>query len=118
MLMLENMRFASGETANDPRVAAALAELADVVCTGGGICLPFLSIRLDIGPETADRYAAEIDAAATTVVGGRETVQALPGYGLQDRVSHLSTGGDATLKLLEGRGLPGLQALRSVTVRA
>ena len=100
----------------------------------------------DIGPETADRYAAEIGAAATvfwsgsmgrvefaafaggtraiaeafastsatTVVGGRETVQAMRAYGLQDRVSHLSTGGGATLQLLEGRDLPGLRALRGV----
>ncbi|MGO9889970.1 MAG: phosphoglycerate kinase, partial [Solirubrobacteraceae bacterium] len=107
-------------------------------------------IGFDIGPETADRYAAEIHAAATvfwsgtmgrfelapfaggtraiaeavastsatTVVGGGETLHALRAYGLQDRVSHLSTGGDATLKLLEGRELPGLQALRSVTVTA
>ncbi|MGZ6615792.1 MAG: phosphoglycerate kinase [Solirubrobacteraceae bacterium] len=52
--------------------------------------------------------------SATSVVGGRETVEATRAYGLQDRVSHLSTGGSATLKLLEGRDLPGLQALRAV----
>jgi phosphoglycerate kinase len=281
MLMLENIRFAAGETDNDPRFAADLAELADlyvndafgtvdrahastegvahllpcaagrlmereilaisaivdqparplvailggaglqdelglvhrfldladVVCIGGALCLPFLrllghdagslqpreeveSARLtleagrhlgrlelpsdlllrrprelpgsrpsapsrrlevpdcqmgfDIGPETADRYAAAIGAAAivfwsgsmgridlaafaggtrtiaeafastsaTSVVGGPETVQAMRSYGLQDRVSHLSTGGRATLKLLVGRDLPGLQVLR------
>jgi phosphoglycerate kinase len=106
-------------------------------------------VGFDIGPDTADRYAAEIDAAATvfwsgpmgrlelpafaggtrtvaeavastsaaTVVAGRETVQAMRAWGLQDHVSHLSTGGRATLKLLEGRELPGLQALRRVTSR-
>jgi phosphoglycerate kinase len=283
MLMLENVRLAAGETGNDPRFAAALAELADlyvddafrsadrvhastegvahllpcaagrlmereilavsaiidqparplvailggaglhdelglvhrflgladVVCIGGAMCLPFLGLLghdvgslqpheemesarltleaashsgrlelpsdlllrrqaelpgnepgapsrrlevpdehrgLDIGPETADRYAAEIGAAATvfwsgsmgrielaafaggtrtiaeafastsaaSVVGGSETVQAIRSYGLQDRVSHLSTGGRATLKLLEGGDLPGLEALRRV----
>ena len=269
MMMLENVRFAAGETANDPGLASALAELADLyvddalvnadgahastvgvahllpcavgrlmerevlalsaivdrparplvsilggstlgdniglvcrfleladrVCIGGAMCFPFLSVlghtighslcrtedlerarlalaaagrsgRLvvpsdllvggsdaagghvgfDIGPETADHYAAEIGAAATvfwsglmgqvelaafgggtraiaeavasasatSVVGGEETVHALRGYGLQDRVSHLSMGGGATRKLLEGRELPGLQALRGL----
>jgi phosphoglycerate kinase len=281
MLMVENVRFAEGETRNDPRFAAELAELgdvyvddafgnsdrahasteavahllpcaagrlmvreilavsaivdqparplvailggaglrdqiglvrrfldlADVVCVGGVMCLSFLSVSghsigslrpptdweqappalaaarqagrlelpgdlllragdeltgsksrmslrrealveqagFDIGPETADRYAAEIGAAATvfwsgqmgraelaafaggtrtiaealastsatTVVGGWETAEAMRAYGLQDCVSHLSTGGGATLKLLEGRDLPGLQALRA-----
>jgi phosphoglycerate kinase len=287
MLMLENVGLAAGETANDPRLASALAELADLyvddalasadrahastegvahllpcaagrlmereilalsaivdrparplvtilggarlgdqiglvhrflrladaVCIGGAMCFPFLSalghrigrsrcpeedlesarsalaaaagpgrlalpsdlllspmgeradvesraldrldvaddqVGFDIGPETADRYAAEIDAAATvfwsgpmgrvelpsfadgtraiaeavastsatTVVGDGKTVQALRVYGLLDRVSHVSTGGGATFKLLEGDELPGLQALRGVKVTA
>lgn len=284
MLMLENVAFAPGETANDPRVASALAELADlyvddalasadhahastagvayllpcasgrlmqreilalsaivdqparplvvllggstagdriglilrflrladVVCIGGTMSVPFLAtlghrvgrlqcapeelesarsalaaarpdrlvlpsdlllgvvgeqsgtdshalqrpamagvqVGLDIGPETADRYASEIDTAATvfwsgpmgwlefptfaggtraiakavastmatTVVAGQDAVQALRADGLQDRVSHLATGGGATLKLLEGCELPGLQALRGVPI--
>ena len=287
MLMLENVRFEAGETRNDPGLASALAELADLyvddafgsahrahastegiaqrlpsaagrlmerellalsaiverparplvailggakvrgkigvvrrfleladsVCIGGAMCVPFLSVLgypigrslcqhedleparlalvsatrsgrlevpsdlilakwgeeagvttpaldrvdvpddwmgLDIGPRTADRFAAEVapaatvfwsgpmgrfelapfaggtraiadavaETSATTVVGGGETVQALRSYGLQDRVSHLSTGGGATLEFLEGRELPGVQALLRTPVTA
>lgn len=56
--------------------------------------------------------------SATTVVGGGETVQALRSYGLQERVSHVSTGGGATLQLLEGRELPALQVLTQTAVSA
>ena len=45
------------------------------------------------------------------VAGGGETVQALRDYGLERRISHLSTGGGATLELLQGVSLPGVRAL-------
>jgi phosphoglycerate kinase len=63
------------------------------------------------------RTVAEALAAspATTVVGGGETVAALRRFGLEDQMSHVSTGGGATLELLEGRPLPGLQALSQTT---
>jgi phosphoglycerate kinase len=51
------------------------------------------------------------DNAGTTVVGGGETVEALRSFGLESRVSHISTGGGATLELLSGRMLPGVQVL-------
>jgi phosphoglycerate kinase len=59
------------------------------------------------------RRVAEAVAAApgVTVVGGGDSAAALATFGLQGTVDHLSTGGGATLELVEGRGLPGVQVL-------
>jgi phosphoglycerate kinase len=62
---------------------------------------------------TGTRAVAEAVAAAagTTVVGGGDSAAALQQFGLADRVTHLSTGGGASLELLEGKRLPGVEAL-------
>jgi phosphoglycerate kinase len=64
------------------------------------------------------RRVAEAVAVASgvTVVGGGDSAAALARFGLEGAVDHLSTGGGATLELVEGRPLPGVQALEGAGV--
>lgn len=108
-----------------------------------GVDVPDAQIGLDIGPRTVARFAERIAAAGTvfwngpmgafelepfaagtrgvaqalaqapgvTVVGGGDSGAAVRQLGLAERMTHVSTGGGAALELIEGRQLPGVEAL-------
>jgi phosphoglycerate kinase len=94
-----------------PRTAAAYAE----AIAGAGTVLwngPMGAFELEPFA-AATRTVAEAVAASpgTTVVGGGDSVAAVRQFGLAGRIDWISTGGGASLELLEGRKLPGVEAL-------
>ena len=108
-----------------------------------GVDIPDGWMGMDIGPETALRFACYAGEAATviwngpmgvfefpafeggtlavaramaessaiTIIGGGDSAAAVNRFGLADRMSHISTGGGASMEFLEGKVLPGVAAL-------
>ena len=93
------------ETVED--IASKLKEMKTVVWNGpmGVFEVP----PFDRGTAAVARALADSDAM--TIIGGGSTVEAVAGLGLTDRMSHVSTGGGASLEFLEGKTLPGVAAL-------
>jgi phosphoglycerate kinase len=94
-----------------PRTASAYAER---VAGAGSVFWNGPMGAFELEPFAAGtRAVAEAVAAArgTTVVGGGDSAAALARFGLEQSVDHLSTGGGASLELIEGKRLPGVQVL-------
>jgi phosphoglycerate kinase len=94
-----------------PRTARAYAE---VIAAAGTVLWNGPMGAFELPPFAAGTRAvaeAVAEAPGTTVIGGGDSVAALQQFGLAGKVDWLSTGGGASLELLEGKKLPGVEAL-------
>ncbi|MDR2095335.1 MAG: phosphoglycerate kinase [Treponema sp.] len=93
------------------RYAEVLAKAKTIVWNGPVGVFEFENFAK--GTESVAKLVAEATATGTiTVVGGGDSVAAVNKFGLAAKMSHVSTGGGASLELLEGKKLPGIEVCR------
>ncbi|GIL86464.1 hypothetical protein Vretimale_11634 [Volvox reticuliferus] len=84
-------------------------------CTPDRPCIPagkFEVPEFAVGTVAVARALDEASKrGAVTIIGGSDSVAAVTAAGLAEHITHISTGGGATLELIEGKGMPGLRAL-------
>lgn len=89
---------------------AALADCKSVLWNGPMGVFEF--DKFAVGTEAIARTLADLTKTGTsTIIGGGDSVAAVEKVGVADQMSHISTGGGASLELLEGKVLPGIAAL-------
>jgi phosphoglycerate kinase len=87
--------------------AAALKDAKTVVWNG-----PMGVFEMDAFAKGTEGVAKAVAASsAVSIVGGGDSIAALKKTGLSDKITHISTGGGATLEFLEGKTLPGIAAI-------
>ena len=97
---------------NTARHFAEIIESAGTVLWNGPVGVFELAPFQNGTRTVAEAMAKATDHGAITIVGGGDSAAAIEIFGFADRVSHVSTGGGASLEFLEGKVLPGIAALR------
>ena len=94
-----------------PKTAELFAEVvkSDKTVVWNGPMGVFENPTLAAGTKAVAKALAECDG--TTIIGGGDSAAAIKQLGYADKVSHVSTGGGASLEFLEGKGLPGVDVI-------